>query len=113
MASLHIASKANQATSIPALLVATLANHKDPHASITINFQDAETLKSGGKEAVELVPKSGASIHGSETVVSYLAKSYSRVSVDPSPAQKERENHVSSSSRALRELFLILTFLDQ
>ncbi|MCJ1398874.1 hypothetical protein MMC11_002075 [Xylographa trunciseda] len=95
MATLHIASKANQATSIPALLVATLANNKDPNASITIDFQDAETLQSGSKESVEFVPKSGDSIHGSENVVSYLAKMYSRLAIDPSPAQKERESHIT------------------
>ena len=110
MATLHIASNANQATSIPALLVATLANNKDPNASITIDFQDAETLQTGGKEAVEFVPKSGTSIHGSENVVSYLAKNYSRLPVDPSSAQKERENHVCLM---LRDLFLILTVSDQ
>ena len=99
MATLHIASKANQATSIPALLIASLANNKDPSASITIEFQDAETLQSGGAEAVEFVPKSGSTIHGSENVVSYLAESYSRLPVDPSSAQKERESLVFSDSR--------------
>ncbi|MCJ1287625.1 hypothetical protein MMC26_006977 [Xylographa opegraphella] len=94
MATLHVASKANQATSIPALLVVTLANNKDPNASITIDFQDAETLTSGSKEAVEFVPKSGTSIQGSENVLSYLANIYSRVPADPSPERKEREKHI-------------------
>ena len=110
MATLHIASKANQATSIPALLIATLANNKDPNASITIDFQDVETLRSGVKEAVEFVPKSGTSIHGSEHVVSHLAKSYSRVPNDPSPAQKEREDLVCLMSC---DLLMKLTLSDQ
>ncbi|KAL9577922.1 MAG: hypothetical protein Q9212_006052 [Teloschistes hypoglaucus] len=44
MASLTIASKANQASTLPVLLVAQYAKEKDPNASIEIAFSDVEEL---------------------------------------------------------------------
>lgn len=97
MATLRIASKANQAASIPVLLIANLINNKDPNALITVDFEDAETLQSSG-QAVEFIPKTGDLVSGPETVISNLVGPYSRLSVEPSPAQNQREDLVSPSS---------------
>jgi len=76
MATLNIASKANQAKSIPALLVAARVNNLDPNASIDINFQDADTLKSGGGEAVELIIGTDSPVYGSEKAIASLTQAY-------------------------------------
>lgn len=76
MTTLNIASKANQATTIPALLVAQYAKEADPNASISINFDEVEALKSGEKAAVELVIGNGTSSYGSEHVISELMSAY-------------------------------------
>lgn len=44
MASLTVASKANQATTLPALLIAQYSNESDPNAKINISFNDVEKL---------------------------------------------------------------------
>ena len=76
MATLNIASKANQATTIPALLVAQYAKEADPNASININFDEVEALKSGDKSTVELAIGTGTSSYGSEHIISELMSAY-------------------------------------
>lgn len=76
MATLNIASKANQAKSVPALLVAARVNNLDPNASINIKFQDADTLESGGGEAVELIVGTESQVYGSEKVITSLIQAY-------------------------------------
>ncbi len=76
MTTLNIASKANQATTIPALLVAQYAKEADPNASININFEEVEALKTGEKAAVELTIGNGTSSYGSEHVISELISAY-------------------------------------
>ena len=76
MATLNIASKANQATTIPALLVAEYAKESDPNASININFEEVEALKSGDRTAVELVLGSGTLHHGSEHAIGGILEAY-------------------------------------
>jgi glutamyl-tRNA synthetase len=76
MATLNIASKANQATTFPALLVAHYAKESDPNASINVHFEEVEALKSGEKAAVELVVRSGTSKVGTENVTSGLIEAY-------------------------------------
>ena len=76
MTTLNIASKANQATTIPALLVAQYAKEADPNASININFDEVEALKTGDKATVELVIGNGTSSYGSEHVISELMAAY-------------------------------------
>ncbi len=77
MATLAIASKANQATILPALLVASYVNESDPNASITIKFEDVETLQSGNGAAVELVLEKDSSTYGSDQVIGKLLEIYS------------------------------------
>ena len=76
MTTLNIASKANQATTIPALLVAQYAKEADPNASININFDEVEALKTGDKATVELAIGHGTSSYGSEHVISELMGAY-------------------------------------
>lgn len=76
MATLNIASKAHQATTVPALVVAQYANEADPNASISINFEEVEELRSGDKAAVELIVGSGSSFYGFEHAIGGLVEAY-------------------------------------
>ena len=75
MATLNIASKANQATTVPALVVAQYVKEADPNASISINFEEVEELRSGDKAAVELIVGS-ASSYGFEHAIGGLVEAY-------------------------------------
>lgn len=55
MATLTVACNANQATTLPAVLVASYAKLSDPNASINITFEDVETLHAGDGAALELI----------------------------------------------------------
>ncbi|KAL8687851.1 MAG: hypothetical protein Q9218_006084, partial [Villophora microphyllina] len=59
MASLTIASKANQATTLPVLLVAQYATKLDPNASINFTFSEAEKLLDDEKATVIFKPACG------------------------------------------------------
>lgn len=76
MATLNVASKANQATTFPALLVAHYAKEADPNSSINVNFEEVDTLKSGDSATVEIVVGSGTSTYGSEEVIDVLIQTY-------------------------------------
>ena len=76
MTTLNVASKANQATTIPALLVAQYAKEADPNASINIKFDEVEAFKTGDKATVELAVGNGTSSYGSEHVISELMSAY-------------------------------------
>ena len=76
MATLSIASKANQATFLPALLVAALANESDPNASITLKFEEVDTLKSSDGAVVEFILGSDSPVYGSEKVIAKLIEAY-------------------------------------
>ena len=77
MTTLNIASKANQASTLPALLIATYVNESDSNATININIEDVDILKSSDKASVELVQGSSASKYGCENVISELLSTYS------------------------------------
>ena len=76
MTTLNIASKANQATTLPPLLVAKYAQESDSNASIKINFEEVEALKADGKAVVEFIAGSRASFSGTEDVISGLIETY-------------------------------------
>lgn len=76
MAVLHIASKANQATTFPALLVAHYAKEADPNSSINVNFDEVDTLKAGDNATVEIVVGSETSTYGCEKVIGGLVEAY-------------------------------------
>lgn len=77
MSTLNIASKANQAITLPAVLVAQYANESDPDTSISVSFEEVEALKSGDQAVVELVDGSSTSTCGFEQVISGLIQTYS------------------------------------
>ena len=76
MATLNIASKANQATTFPALLLAHYAKEADPNSSINIRFEEVDRLSAGNNATVEIVVGSGISTYGSEKVIHDLLETY-------------------------------------
>ena len=76
MAMLNIASKANQATTFPALLVAHYAKEADPNSSINVNFEEVDTLKPRDSATVEIAVGTGTSAYGSEKVIDVLIEAY-------------------------------------
>ena len=74
MATLNIASKANQATTIPALLVASYVKESSQPTSVNVNFKEVDALKSGEEASVELVV--GKSVYGSENAIQSLIETY-------------------------------------
>ena len=76
MATLTLASKANQATTFPTLLVASYAKESSKHAALNINFDEVEYLKSGNNAFVELVLGSATPIYGSEKAISNLMEAF-------------------------------------
>lgn len=76
MSTLNVASKANQAATLPAVLVAQYAKECDPNASVNIKFEEVETLKSGDESSVELIVGSGTSVYGFEQVVRGLIETF-------------------------------------
>lgn len=77
MSTINIASKANQAITLPAVLVAQYANESDPDTSISVSFEEVEALKSRDQAVVELVDGSSTSTYGFEQVISGLIQTYS------------------------------------
>ena len=76
MATLSIASKANQATTFPALLVAHYAREADPNSSVKVNFQEVNTLKAGDNAAVEIAVGNGTSAYSSEKAIDVLIEAF-------------------------------------
>ena len=76
MTTLNIASKANQAATLPPLLIAQYAQESDPNASIKIDFEEVEVLKAGDEAAVELIIGSRPSLFGTEHVIGGLIETY-------------------------------------
>lgn len=76
MATLNIASKANQATTLPALLIASYATESDPTASITVKFDEVDTLRSGDGATVELILEDDSPSYGSEKVIENILVAY-------------------------------------
>lgn len=81
MASLTLASKATQATLLPALLVATHANESDPNISITIQFEDSQSLKQAEGATAELTLGTDAPSVGSENAIAKLVDLYPSLQV--------------------------------
>lgn len=86
MPTLNIASKANQATTFPALLVASLIKETNSKQQVSINIEEADILSSGGKDVVGLIPDSGPSSYGYEPVLSKF------LDLDPSLTGQDSES---------------------
>jgi hypothetical protein len=75
--SLSIATKANQSSTIPALLAAALVNETPGAGAITVNFKDVEALKKDDKTAAtELVLGAGPPVYGDLQVVKKIAEAH-------------------------------------
>ena len=100
MVALKIATKANQASTLPALLVADYTTKCDPNVSLEVTFENTDTLKSGDNAPVELTLGNSVSTFGceraidelnsahpfllgkKENIVSVLLNRFSRVRID-------------------------------
>ena len=91
MSTLNVASKANQATTLPALLVVHYIKECDPSVSIDIKIEDVDTLKSGDKASIELAQGSSSSIYGCKEIIDELLNTYSFL-------QAKNENTVSATT---------------
>lgn len=71
MATLTAATKANQSTLLPAILVATYTNNKDPNVKLNFNYLDAEKLPNS-KYDINLKTLEGE-LDGGDQIVAHFA----------------------------------------
>ena len=76
MASMVVASKANQASTFPAILIAQYAAESDPNANIQIKYEEVDRLKSGDEAAIEVTIGTEPSKYGSQDVIKSLSVAY-------------------------------------
>ena len=76
MATLTIASKANQATTFPSLVVAHYVKESGKHTSLNVKFDEVETLKSGDDASVELILGSAGPKYGSEQIIGSMMEAF-------------------------------------
>ncbi|RDW93126.1 glutamate--tRNA ligase GUS1 [Aspergillus mulundensis] len=69
---LTLATKANQATLLPILLVATSVNEARPTPVITINYEDVAVLPRGDKAVVEFIAANGTPVYGATALKELL-----------------------------------------
>ena len=77
MTTIRAATKANQATFLPTILVATYINKSDPDAALIIDLKDVDVLQNGVDSIVRLDIGSNASDYGSENIILKLIETYS------------------------------------
>ncbi|KAL3462538.1 tRNA synthetases class I, catalytic domain-containing protein [Aspergillus heterothallicus] len=73
---LTLATKANQATLLPVLLVATSVNEARPTPIIAIKYEDAATLPQGDKATVEFIGASGSPVYGAQNSLQELRATF-------------------------------------
>ncbi|KAI9707612.1 MAG: hypothetical protein M1836_000573 [Candelina mexicana] len=77
MSKLNLAVKASQSSLIPPLLVAALVNESTAKSTVTISFEDVETLKSDGQNvAAEFEVGDDPSTFGGAGLVKNIAEAY-------------------------------------
>ena len=76
MASVVVASKANQATTLPAVLIAQYAAESDPNANIQIKYEEVDRLKAGDDAAIEVTIGTEPSKYGSHDAIKSLSVVY-------------------------------------
>ena len=99
MSKLNIASKADQSSTLPAVLIATYAKKCDNTAIVTINFEDVDTLKTNNKASVEFSQGNGTSIYGSMEAIAELISAH--------PALQGRNESIVSADHQYRRRFAI------
>jgi hypothetical protein len=93
MATLTLASKANQASTLPVLVVASYANHADPNANTIINIEDADKLQNGSP--IDYKSAAGESTTASQATIKALIAQHNHL-------QSSSQNLVSFSRLPLR-----------
>ena len=81
MATLTVACNANQATTLPTLLVASYAKLSDPNASINITFEDVETLHAGDGAVIELALTKNSPVYGTDKIIGKFLEIHSSLQV--------------------------------
>ena len=76
MAALTIASKGDQAKTLPALLVAQYAKESDSNATIDVSFKDADKLTSEAGTALELKLRKSAPLYDPKEIIQSLLESF-------------------------------------
>ena len=76
MASVVVASKANQATTLPVVLIAQFAAESDPKANIQIKHEEIDRLKAGDDAAIEVTIGTEPSSYGSNDTIKALSVAY-------------------------------------
>ena len=79
--SLKVASKANQSSTFPALLLAhwVLQNESSQKSTLEIVFVEIENINDGGKSPVQLDLGSDHAVAGSESVLNTLLEQYTSI----------------------------------
>ena len=96
MTTLTIASKANQATTLPVLLVASLVKESVPEIAITFKFDEVEVLGSSNS-AVELVVGTGSPVYGFSSCLDKFAQEYPFLS-------GKHDAHVRQASWSIKQI---------
>ena len=76
MAALKIATKANQASTLPALLVAHYTKECDQNVSLKVTFEDTDTFRSGDNSSVEITLGNSVSTFGCEKAIHELISAH-------------------------------------
>ena len=71
---LVVADRANQASTLPALLIATSINESSP--TVDIVHEESDLLKEGDKAVVQLTGSSGSSVFGAENAIKALLSEF-------------------------------------
>lgn len=76
MAELVIAAKANQATLLPALLVASSVNESLERPEIKFRFEEVDVLPAGDGKTVEFIAGGNNAVYGTENVLNELRTTF-------------------------------------
>ena len=73
---LKVATRANQASLLPVILVATSINEARPSPVISITYEDTALLHEGEKAIVEFTGVSGTPVYGTEKAIQELRQNF-------------------------------------
>ena len=73
---LTLATRANQASLLPALVIATSINQAGPTPVVAITYEDTAVLREGENAIVQFTGASGKPVFGSENVIQELIANY-------------------------------------
>ncbi|MCJ1313174.1 hypothetical protein MMC25_006851 [Agyrium rufum] len=76
MSTIKVASKANQALFLPAILVAAYVNEQSSEAQVTTDYEEVADLEGKKGLAIELTAKSGKTVDGSTKAIEALTEEF-------------------------------------